>query len=45
MPSKVIRWVSCLPDSTVARSEGQVPFLRLQLSLNGRLIRIKQGEV
>ena len=45
MLDKVIRWVLCLPDSTVARSEGHVNFLPGQLSSNSRLIRIKQGEV
>jgi len=45
MLDKVTRWVLCLPDNTVARSEGHVPFLPLQLSSNSRLIRIKQGEV
>ena len=46
MLDKVTRWVSCLPDSTmVARSEGHVPVLPLQLASNSRLIGIKQGEV
>jgi len=42
MLDKVTRWVLFLPDNTMARSEGHVPFLPLQLSSNSRLIRIKQ---
>jgi len=45
MLDKVTRWVLCPTDNTMARSEGHVPFLPLQLSSDSRLIRIKQGEV
>jgi hypothetical protein len=45
MLDKVTRWVLCLPDNTVARYEGHVPFLPLQPSSNRNLIRNKQGEV
>ena len=38
MLDKVTGWVLCLSDNTMARSEGHVPFLPLQLSSNGRLI-------
>jgi len=44
MPDKVTRWMLCLHDITVARSEGHVPFLPLQLSSNNRLIGIKQED-
>ena len=41
---KVTRWVFCLPDNTMARSEEPVNLLPWQLSSNSRLIRIKQGK-
>jgi len=31
MLDKVTRWVLCLPDNTMSRSEGHVPLLPLQL--------------
>jgi len=40
-----MRWVLCLPDNTMARSEGHVPFLPLQLSSKSSLIRIKRGSL
>jgi len=43
MLDKVTRRVLCLPDSTMARSEGHVLCLSLQLSSDCRLIRVKQG--
>jgi len=45
MFDKVTKWVLCPPDNTMARSEGNIPFLPLQLSSNSRLMKIKQREV
>jgi len=44
MLDKVTRWVLCLPDNTMARSEGHVPFLPLQLSSKSRLIKDQTGD-